>query len=229
MKKGLLAVLVALVVVGYAVPSLAVPRLQSYIWHSAYTNDGIPDQGTWVTKSDNFFVTTAAYWKEFEVSDLYSSDSRPAYDYINCYLRVGVPKGETGNILINGIAINSLVTAPPPSLTPLALGETGLGEIDYKYIRVGQMSNCYVGALHFDHGVVHEPGWGSMRTAFVSVSGYSSVLFDATGLDSFGRSYINPETHDARYYCATPEPGTLSLLGLGLLGAVPLIRRKRKQ
>jgi hypothetical protein len=225
MRKGFFAVLVALVIVGYACPSLAVPRLQSYIWHSSYLSDGLPDQGTWVTSNDNFFVTAAAYWKEFEFSDLYNYDARPAYDYMDCFLRVGVPKGETGSILINGIAINSLVSTPPPALAPLALGEA---EIDYKYIRVGKLSNCYVGALHFDHGVIHEPGWGSMKTAFVSVSGYSSVLFDATGLDSYGRSYINPQTHDARY-SATPEPGTLSLLGLGLLGAVPLIRWKRKQ
>lgn len=223
MRKGFLAVLAALIIVGYACPSLAVPRLQSYIWGSSYLSDGLPDQGTWVTSNDNFLVTTAAYWKEFEIGDLYNYDSRPAYDYIDCYLRVGVPKGETGSIFINGIAINSLVSTPPPTLAPLALGE-----IDYKYIRVGMMSNCYVGALHFDHGAIHEPGWGSMRSAFVSVSGYSSMLFDATGLDSFGRAYINPQTHDARY-CATPEPGTLSLLGLGLLGAVPLIRRKRKR
>ena len=222
MKKGFVAALFVLIVVGYASPSLAVPRLQSYIWNSSYISDGIPDQGTWVTSNDNFFVTTAAYWKEFEFSDLCSYDSRPAYDYIDCYLRVGVPKGETGNIMINGIAINSLVSTPPPILAPLTLGE-----IDYKYVRVGELSNCYVGALHFDHGVIHEPGWGSMKTAFVSVSGYSSVLFDATGLDSRGRAYINPQTHDARY-CTTPEPGTLSLLGLGLLGAVPFIRRKRK-
>jgi len=172
MSKRFLAVLVTLTIVGYACPSLAVPRVQSYIWRSSYLSDGLPDQGTWVTSNDNFFVTTAAYWKEFDISDLYNYDSRPAYDYIDCYLRVG--------------------------------------------------------ALHFDHGVIHEPGWGSMRSAFVSVSGYSSVLFYATGLDSYRKSYINPRNHDARY-CATPEPGTLSLLGLGLLGAVPLIRRKRKR
>lgn len=228
MKKGFCAVLVVFLIIGYAIPSNSVPRLQTYIWRSSYISDGIPDQGTWMTTNDNFFVTTTAYWKEFTVSDLYSYESRPVYDYVDCYLRVGVPRGEKGSILINGIAINSLVTAPPPSLASLTLGEAGLDEIEYSYVRIGRMTNCYVGALHFDHGMVHELGWGSMRTAFVSVSGYSSVLFDATGLDSFGRPYINPDTHDASY-CATPEPGTLSLLGLGLLGAVPLIRRKRKR
>ena len=227
MKKGLLVVLVAFLIVGYALPALSVPRLQTYIWRSSYVSDGLPDQGTWVTSNDNFFVTTSAYWKEFEISDLYSN-TRPAYDQIDCFLRIGVPRGETGSVFINGISINSLLSAPPPTLATLSLGETVPDGIDYSYIRVGKLSNCYVGALHFDHGVIHEPGWGSMRSALVSVRGYSSVLFDATGLDMYGRAYINPRTHDARYF-ATPEPGTLSLLGLGLLGAVPIIRRKRSR
>jgi hypothetical protein len=226
MKKWLSTVLLFLLVIAYAIPTVAVPRLQTYIWRSNYISDGIPDQGTWTTTNDNFFVTTAAYWKEFEVTDLYNSSARPAYDHIDCFLRIGVPRGETGSIFINGISITSLTSAPPPTLATLALEVTEPGEIDYRYVRVGKLSNCYVGALHFDHGVIHEPGWGSMRSALFSVSGYSSVLFDATGLDMYGRAYINPRTHDARY-CATPEPGTLSLLGLGLLGAVPLIRRKR--
>jgi hypothetical protein len=223
MRIGLTTVILALLIVGFAIPSVAVPRLQTYIWRSNYISDGIPNQGTWTTSNDKFFVTTAAYWKEFEVNDLYNPSTRPAYNHIDCFLRVGVPRNESGSISINGISINSLASTPPPTL---ALGVTEPDGIDYRYIRVGRLSNCYVGALHFDHGIIRDPGWGSMRSAFVSVSGYSSVLFDATGLDMYGRSYINPQTHDARY-CATPEPGTLSLLGLGLFGAVPLIRRKR--
>jgi len=227
MKKISLFLLAAFLIIGYALPALAVPRLQTYIWRSSYMSDGLPDQGTWVTSNDNFFVTTAAYWKEFEIRDLYGY-TRPAYDQIDCFLRIGVPRGETGSISINGISINSLLSTPPPNLTTLPLGGTVPDGIDYSYIRVGKLSNCYIGALHFDHGIIHAPGWGSMRSALVSVSGYSSVFFDATGLDRFGRAYINPRSHDARF-SATPEPGTLSLLGLGLLGAVPLIRRKRSR
>ena len=104
MKKGFLATLIVFIIISSAITSHAVPRLQSYIWRSSYVSDGIPGQGTWVTSNDNFFLTTAAYWKEFEIRDIYDPSSRPAYDYMDCYLRIGVPKGETGSIMINGIA-----------------------------------------------------------------------------------------------------------------------------
>ncbi|HER43607.1 MAG TPA: PEP-CTERM sorting domain-containing protein [Candidatus Eisenbacteria bacterium] len=224
MRNVSFAVIVALVIVCCTIPAATAPRLQTYIWQSSYLSDGIPDQGAWTTSRDNFFVTTAAYWQEFEIDD--NHIARPAYDQIDCFLRIGVPRGETGSILINGISINSLMSSPPPTLATLSLGETAPDGFDYRYIRVGKLSNSYVGALHFDHGRIHEPGWGSMRSVLVDVSGYSSVLFGAAGLDRFGRAHINPGTHDARY-CATPEPGTLSLLGLGLLGAVPFIRRAK--
>ena len=226
MKRRVTTAVICFLMVCYAIPSSAVPRLQTYIWRSDYISDGVPDQGTWTTSNDNFFVTTAAYWEEFEFGDMYDLYARPTYDHMDCFLRVGVPRNEAGSIYINGISINSLTSSPPPSIAMLSSGVSVPDGIDYRYIRVGRLSNCYIGALHFDHGVIHEPGWGAMRSAFVSVSGYSSVLFDATGIDMYGRAHINPQTHDARY-CATPEPGTLSLLGLGLLGAVPLIRRKR--
>jgi hypothetical protein len=106
---------------------------------------------------------------------------------------------------------------------PAAVGQFG-------FMNIGRIDNDQINAYDYMSGSMSNPGWGDEILLNVVVSGYSWTHFDAVGVDSHDRTYTNPYSHDASYYRdkhATPEPGTLSLLGLGLLGMVPILRRKR--
>jgi hypothetical protein len=96
---------------------------------------------------------------------------------------------------------------------------------------IGRIDNNRRNAHEYSCNGIGNPGWGDEILLNVVVSGYSWTHFDAVGVDSKGNTFTNPYSHDASYYRdhnhATPEPGTLSLLGLGLLGMIPVLRRKK--
>jgi hypothetical protein len=60
----------------------------------------------------------------------------------------------------------------------------------------------------------------------IVVEGFDWVNFGAVGINSKGQRFTNMSHYDSNYF-TTPEPGTLSLLGLGLLGIAPFIKRKK--
>lgn len=224
-----IAVMMALVAV-MSGAALAVPRLQTYIVGSDYYNFYRQEFDSWITGNSNFDVKVVGYWQPQTFSGKGSRAPVP-YDFMDTWLMVNVPRNQSGTIWINGIEMTGFGsygnTVPGgidarPSLRNHMPAGIGL----FNFASLGRIDNNQANAHEYSHGCIGNPGWGDEILVNVVVSGYSWVHFDAVGLDACGRTYVNPYSHDASYY-ATPEPGTLSLLGLGLLGIVPLLRRKR--
>lgn len=238
MKRTMLMTVAALTILALSVPAAAVPRLQTYIVDSHYAAySGGLDFGSWVSNSSNFDLKVVGYWAPDGSSSGSGSIERPmyrmpAYDYMDCYLAMSVPRGQSGAIYVNGVEISAFDqwmaslpsgTAPSPSIAysgPQAFS-------DYSFLNIGRIDNDQVGAHHYGFGRIYSPGWGDEITLDIVVRGFDWAHFDAIGVDAMGNTFTNSQFHDSSYY-ATPEPSTLSLLGIGLLGLAPLLRRKKR-
>lgn len=237
MKKRLTTGLAVLAVLVWAGSATAVPRLQTYIVDSKYSfNYGFYDSGSWLTNTNQFDLKVVGYWQPD--GSLSGSGTlgrnflrNPGYDYMDCFLAMSVPRGQSGRIWINGVEINSFdsyFSAIPDGTSPswrLPLTRPAIfGR--YNFHDIGRIDNDQVGAHHYGYGKIYSPGWGDEIMMNVVVSGFDWAHFDAIGVDSQGRTWTNSQLHDSSYF-ATPEPSTLSLLGIGLLGIAPLLRRKK--
>ncbi|HSG28425.1 MAG TPA: choice-of-anchor N protein [Candidatus Krumholzibacterium sp.] len=237
MKMKVLALTLALAVL-LGGSALAVPRLQTYIVDSDYYGYfQHVEEDVWVTTARDFDLKVVGYWGAAgddasklgtDVNNLYKSSI--AYDQIETWIVVSVPTGQSGTVWINGVEIDGFYNYGDPGLTATAPSwytKTMLPSLkNYGFYRAGTIDNANANAWHYDHGIIHEPGWGDEILMDVVVSGFEWTHFDAIGVDSYGRTYVAPNSHDSSFF-STPEPGTLSLLGLGLLGVVPVLRRKK--
>ncbi len=219
-----------------AVSAGSVPRLQTYITGSDYYHIYQREYATWVTHNSTFDLKVVGYWNPAsgEGGGSLTFRGEPVYEYLDTWLMIATPEGQSGNIYINGIeilsfdvygaAVPSAIQANPSLQYHSPAGDAGA----FKFYELGRVDNDQVNALNYAHGTINTPGWGDEILVNVIVSGYDWVHFDAVGIDANGETYVNAYSRDASYYGAVPEPGTLSLLGLGLLGMVPILRRKKE-
>ncbi len=238
MKRAMTTGLAVLAVLILSIPAAAAPRLQTYIVDSQYSlyHSGY-DIGTWITNSSSFDLKVVGYWAEDGSGSGSGAIERPmykvpAYDYMDCYLAMSVPRDQSGQIYVNGVEISAfekwldaipIGTDPSPSI--FLTGPSACQR--FSFLNIGRIDNDQVGAMHYGFGRIYSPGWGDEITMNVVVRGFDWAHFDAIGVDSQGRTFTNSQFYDSSYY-ATPEPSTLSLLGLGLLGLAPLLRRKKR-
>jgi hypothetical protein len=239
MKRSMIMSLAILTVLAVSVPVAATPKLQTYIVDSRYSIYHQPlDFCSWVTNSSSFDLKVVGYWENDLCVDRSSTtglsvSAPPAYDYMDCYLAMSVPRDQMGQIFVNGVEISaferwfsSIPAGTSPSWAIPLTGPSMVGQ-RYNFLNIGQINNSQMNAVHYGFNNVYSPGWGDELTLDVVVRGFRWAHFDAIGVDSYGNTITNSQFHDSSYY-ATPEPSTLSLLGLGLLGIVPILRRKRR-
>jgi hypothetical protein len=225
MKRLLIIGLTAIIVAGFLGSASAVPRLQTYITGSTYYNNySSMDSYSWISNTNSFDLKVVGHWGS-------ANRRMPRYDYMDCFLAMSVPEQQSGTIWINGVEITSFTgfqSALPSNLSSSGGLSTPPGSQGvYNFANVGRIDNDQIGAYHYDHGLIHEPGWGDEILLNVVVKGFKWAHFDVVGVDSRGRVHTGTPGYDSTYM--TPEPGTLSLLGIGLLGLVPVLRKKKKK
>lgn len=228
MKMRLVSGLMVAFLLVFTSSVCAVPRIQTYIRDATYMTVMGMEEDSWVISEASFELKVVGFWHPALITypEMFAPPAMP-YDYMDCYIMISVPEDEVGSVWINGLEITSFNNQIPVGINaePSLYNHSPVGYADFAFNEIGTVDNTQINAFNYGFDSMGEVGFGNEISMDVRVEGFTWTHFDAVGIDAMGNTYVNPYSHESTYI--VPEPGTLSLLGLGLLGLIPILRRKR--
>ena len=197
------------------------PNLQVYIPDVPYVGVGSDElvRESWVSPSSNFELWVIA----------------ANYDIYDAYLPMAVPEDESGSISLTPFGSISFVIYTTSNASDFSIGvpSSGLKPLAPHGIYPTLYAEHFIGNIYIGPETVYDmldggSANGKIVKFDVSISGFSKVHFDAYGYylkNNPGPQFTKaPFSHDAT---STPEPATMSLLGMGLLGFLGFRKKLR--
>jgi hypothetical protein len=239
MRKDTLALLTALLLLVPFHSVLSAPRPHNNIVGSNYYRSHEIARMSLMKPNRYIYLKNNGYWKQVVWRRQNHGSSSPGDRVFDCrpecmdrHIIFSVPLSQTERLWINGMEITPLThhacRAPeddnPSRQLPLS-HKTMLTKCNAS--EPGRIDNNRMNVVHCHHVWIFRPGWGDENLLHAMVGYFNRPYVDAENVNSYEYIFATDTDQDLSFH-ATPEPGTLSLLGIGLLGMIPFLRTRRK-